>query len=89
MSEKREQQRQGLVRLLREIQKAGLPVDRLGDNDELIASGIIDSLEILEIVLYLEETYSIDFSVRGIDRDEFSTIGNILDLIERHISGVN
>ena len=90
MSEKREQRRQGLVRFLRDIQKAGLPVDRLGDNDELIASGLIDSLAILEIVLYLEETYGIDFSVRGgIDREEFSAIGNILDLIERQMPGVN
>ncbi|WAC08174.1 MAG: phosphopantetheine-binding protein [Thermodesulfobacteriota bacterium] len=89
MSEKREQRRQGLVRFLRDIQKAGLPVDRLGDTDELIASGLIDSLAILEIVLYLEQTYGIDFSVLGIDRDEFSTIGNILDLIERQKPEVN
>ena len=89
MSEKWEQQRQGLVRFLRGIQKAGLPVERLGDKDELIASGLIDSLAILEIVLYLEETYGIDFSVRGIDREEFSAIGNILDLIERQMPGVN
>jgi acyl carrier protein len=64
-------------------------VDRLGDTDELIASGLIDSLAILEIVLYLEQTYGIDFSVLGIDRDEFSTIGNILDLIERQKPEVN
>jgi len=89
MSEKREQRRQGLVRFLRDIQKGGLPVDRLGDTDELIASGLIDSLAILEIVLYLEQTYGIDFSVLGIDRDEFSTIGNILDLIERQKPEVN
>jgi acyl carrier protein len=89
MSEKREQWRQGLVRFLRDIQKAGLPVDRLGDNDELIASGLIDSLAILEIVLYLEETYGIDFSVRGIDREEFNSIGSILELIERQIPEAN
>jgi acyl carrier protein len=46
-------------------------------------------LAILEIVLYLEETYGIDFSVRGIDREEFNSIGNILDLIERQMPGVN
>jgi acyl carrier protein len=55
----------------------------------LIGSGLIDSLAILEIVLYLEETYGIDFSVRGIDREEFSSIGNILDLIERQMPEVN
>ena len=89
MSDQREQRRQGLVRFLRDIQKAGLPVDRLGDTDELIASGLIDSLAILEIVLYLEQTHGLDFSARGIDREEFSTIGNILDLIERQIPKVN
>ncbi len=82
MSEIREQRRQSLVGFLREIQKAGLPVDNLSDSDGLVSSGLIDSLAVLEIVTYLEETYAMDFSVRGIDPEELGSIGRILDLIE-------
>ena len=83
MNEKRGQWRQDLVRFLREIQKAGLPVDSLKDSDELVASGLIDSLALLQIVTYLEEAYDIDFSDRGVDPEQLGSIGNILDLIEQ------
>jgi len=83
MNEKRGQWRQDLVRFLREIQKAGLPVENLNDSDELVASGLIDSLALLQIVTYLEEGYGIDFSDRGVDPEQLGSIGNILDLIEQ------
>jgi acyl carrier protein len=83
MNEKRGQWRQDLVRFLREIQKAGLPVESLSDSDELVASGLIDSLALLQIVTYLEEAYDIDFSDRGLDPEQLGSIGNILDLIEQ------
>jgi acyl carrier protein len=83
MNEKRGQWRQDLVRFLREIQKAGLPVDSLSDSDELVASGLIDSLALLQIVTYLEDAYGLDFSDRGLDPEQLGSIGNILDLIEQ------
>ena len=83
MNEKRGQWRQDLVRFLREIQKAGLPVGSLSDSDELVASGLIDSLALLQIVTYLEDAYGIDFSDRGLDPEQLGSIGNILDLIEQ------
>ncbi len=83
MNEKRGQWRQDLVRFLREIQKAGLPVESLSDSDELVASGLIDSLALLQIVTYLEEAYGLDFSDRGLDPEQLGSIGNILDLIEQ------
>ena len=81
--EQRQQRRDGLVRFLRTIQKPNRSVDRLGDEEALLAVGLIDSLAILQIVLYLEETYGIDFSAGGVDPEQFGTIGNILDLIDR------
>jgi acyl carrier protein len=83
VTEKRQQRRDGLVRFLRKIQKPNRSVDRLGDEDGLLAIGLIDSLAILQIVLYLEETYRIDFSSAGVDPEQFANIGGILDLIER------
>jgi acyl carrier protein len=48
-----------------------------------VASGLIDSLAILQIVTYLESTYEIDFAGRGIDPEQLGSIGGILDLIEK------
>ena len=52
----------------------------------MVASGLIDSLAILQIVSYLETTYGIDFSVRGVYPEELGSIGNILDLIQQEKS---
>jgi acyl carrier protein len=79
----REQRKSDLFRFLHTIQKAGLPVESLGERDRLVASGLIDSLAILQIVSYLEANYEIDFSVRGVDPEQLGTVGNILDLIEQ------
>ncbi len=83
MIEERQRRRAQLVGFLRQIQKAGVPVESIGDEEGLVASGLIDSLAIMEIVVYLEENYGIDFSGRGIDPEELGSIGSILDLIER------
>jgi acyl carrier protein len=75
--------RAGLLQFLRSIQKAGAPVEGLGDGDRLTESGLIDSLAILQIVTYLELTYGIDFSARGVSPEELGTIGGILGVIEQ------
>ncbi len=83
MNQTREQHRQALLQFLRSVQKAGMPVETLKDTDRLVASGLIDSLAILQIVAYLETTYGIDFSIRGVSPEELGSIGGILDAIEQ------
>jgi acyl carrier protein len=51
-------------------------------NDGLVSSGLIDSLAIVQIVVYLESTYGIDFAAGGFDPERLATITSILDLIE-------
>jgi acyl carrier protein len=77
------QRRDGLLRFLRSIQRAGMPVECLADDARLVESGLIDSLAILQIVTYLESTYGLDFSARGVAFEDLGTIGGILRLIER------
>ena len=81
MSATRAQDKEDLLRFLHTIQKAGRPINELEETDRLVASGLIDSLAILQIVSYLESTYDIDFSTRGVDPEQLGSIGNILDLI--------
>ena len=85
MSELRAQRKRDLLRFLRSMQKAGMSVESLREQDRLAATGLIDSMAVLQIVLYLEQTYGMDFSVLGVDSDQLGTIGNILDLIERNV----
>lgn len=81
MSAPREEQKGNLLAFLRSIQKAGRPIEGLGEGDRLVASGLIDSLAILQIVTYLESAYEIDFSMCGVDPEQLGSIGGILDLI--------
>ncbi|MBM5812648.1 MAG: acyl carrier protein [Gammaproteobacteria bacterium] len=83
MNDSREHQRQALLGFLRSIQKAGRPVTDLTDSDSLVASGLIDSLAILQIVTWLETTCGIDFAVRGVAPEELATIGGILGVIDQ------
>jgi len=82
MSTAREQALAGLKQFLRTIQKPNRPVDSVGIDERLVASGLVDSLAIMQIVVYLEETYGIDFAASGFDPDRLSTMGDIVDLIE-------
>lgn len=70
-----------LLAFLRGIQKAGAPIDALEEHERLVASGLIDSLAILQIVSYLETAHNIDFSMTGVDPEQLGSIGSILDLI--------
>jgi len=82
MSGDREQWRQDLIQFLRTIQKPYQSVESIGAHDSLVASGLIDSLAIVQIVLYLENTYGIDFSTYGFDPERLASMTSILDFIE-------
>ena len=82
MSAGREQRLQDLIQFLRTIQKPNRPIDNVDVSEGLVASGLIDSLAIVQIVVYLENTYGIDFAASGFDPDRLATMASILDLIE-------
>jgi acyl carrier protein len=42
-----------------------------GNEDSLIAGGRLDSVDVVEIVILLEQDYGIDFAEDGFDRREF------------------
>lgn len=79
----RSQVREDLISFLDTIRRPHYPIDTIGDRDSLVQSGLIDSLAVLQIVLFLEKTYGIDFAESGFDPDELGSISEILDLIER------
>ena len=46
----------------------------VSDSESLLQSGLIDSLDVVQIVLFLEENFDVDFSVRPFDPDDFDSI---------------
>ena len=79
----RQQRKAELIQFLRTIQRPDRPIEEIHEGQRLVESGLIDSLALLQIVLYLEHTYRIDFREKGVDPAELSSIGAILGLIER------
>ena len=54
----------------------------LGEADSLVLSGRLDSIDILQIVVFLERNYSIDFADQEFDQEDFDSIARILALVE-------
>ena len=79
----RDDRARALLAFLRTIQKPDRPIHTVDEEASLVAAGLIDSLAVLEIVGYLEQTYGIDFAERGIDPGELTSIGGILGVIDR------
>ena len=82
MSDDRQQRLQDLTQFLRTIQKPNRPIEHIGVDESMVASGVIDSLAIVQIVLYLENTYGVDFSTYGFDPERLASMTSILDFIE-------
>ena len=79
----RAQRAAALLQFLRTIKRPGRALDGVAEDVSLVTAGLIDSLAVLGIVTYLEETYGIDFVERGVDPGDLVSVGGILDLIDR------
>jgi acyl carrier protein len=60
-----------------------LNLSGLDDDQLLIDSGIIDSLGVLRILAFLDETFGIDLSDGEIKLENFRTVRTICEMIER------
>lgn len=82
MSDDRQQRLSELKQFLRTIQKPNRAIDQIGEEESLVRSGLIDSLAMVQIVVYLEGTYGIDFSAHGFEPERLSSMSSILDFVE-------
>lgn len=83
----RQQRKTALIRFLRTIQRPDRPIDDIEEDRHLTESGLIDSLAMLQIVAYLEQTYHIDFQDQGVDPGDLTSVASILELIEQKTAG--
>jgi acyl carrier protein len=56
--------------------------DEVDSSDSLILSGLLDSLAVIHIVVFLEEQFGIDFSEAYFDQTNFDSIDQITNFIQ-------
>jgi len=54
----------------------------LHEGDSLLNSGRLQSIDAVEIVMFLEQNFGVDFAQIGFDRDRLDSIDAITDLVE-------
>ena len=59
-----------------------LQLTSLDDDEPLIESGIVDSLGVLKIMSFLDETYGVDLSSAEIRLENFRDVRTICALVE-------
>lgn len=60
-----------------------LSITELEDDEPLIESGIIDSLGILKILAFLDESLGLDLSSDQVKMENFKSIKTIREMVER------
>ena len=57
--------------------------DELGPSQSLLDSGVVDSTGVIELVAFLEETFSIEVTDANLVPENLDTIANIAAFVER------
>jgi acyl carrier protein len=63
-----------------------LGLTQLDDSEPLIESGIIDSLGVLKIMSFLDETFGVDLSSEEIKLENFRDVRTICELVAKQAS---
>ncbi len=80
----RDTNRERLLRFLDAIRRPETPLAAIREDENLIRAGLIDSLAVLEIIVFLETEFEIEFPATGLDPGHLTTVTAILDLIDAH-----
>jgi len=63
--------------------RAAIKGGKLGVDDPLVSTGVIDSFGVLEVVAFLEDTFGIVLDATRLQVTEFETVHRITALVER------
>ena len=72
-----------LIEFIKKDLARGKVTGNLGSTDDLIESEILDSLGIMKLILFLENTYSVKIADDDLTLENFSSIMSINSLLER------
>ena len=59
--------------------------ETLSDETPLISGGILDSIKIMKLVIFLEETHGLEFQTHEINTDHIDTLESIARIVRRKI----
>lgn len=62
---------------------AGLNIDSLDRDEDLLASDVLDSHGILEIVVFLEERFGIQVADEDLVPENFQSVNSVVAFVER------
>jgi len=63
--------------------RAAIKGGKLGFDDPLVSTGIIDSFGVLEVIAFLEDTFGVVLDPTRLRVTEFETVHRITALVER------
>lgn len=66
--------------LIKDIMKD--PSYPLQDDEELISSGLIDSFSLVDVALWVENTYGVKLQDNQLNANTFDTVAQLADLIQ-------
>lgn len=66
---------------------ADLNITHLDEDEALIESGVIDSLGVLKVLAFLEESLGLDLASDQVKLENFKSIRTIREMVERQKSG--
>ncbi len=72
--------------VLKELAR-GKDTGSLGPSTNLVDAGILDSLGIIKLILFLEQTYSVKVSDNDLTPENFESIQSIQSLIRKKSQG--
>jgi acyl carrier protein len=72
--------RQVIRRLLQQLLQKNHDTREFSDTDSLILSGRLQSLDVLEIVVFLEQRFGLDFS-EGFDQSRLDSVEEIVNFL--------
>ncbi|HEY2472523.1 MAG TPA: hypothetical protein VGI45_32360 [Terracidiphilus sp.] len=67
---------------VRDLLSANGDMGSLSDQDSLLLSGRLQSIDAVEIVVFLEDSFGIDFAEIGFDREQVDSVDAIYFLVE-------
>ena len=62
------------------------PKKRVGENDALISSGIIDSFHLVDLAMYIEEHFGVHLDDTELNADTFDSLSQLTALIRERQS---
>jgi methoxymalonate biosynthesis acyl carrier protein len=76
-----------LDRRIRALFLEALNISVDSDSTDLIETGLIDSLLLVELLLHLEESFDIDVVIADLEIDDFRTVKSIATFVTRQRGG--